>query len=114
MDSLKPDVIRALFDSRWDDAAGALVGPSLVTLDDVADELNVLKPPTGKRKPLSKKNVANFFKDIIRKRTANANWPPYIFAHGYTGAQVTGDGACFEFVRTPAGAVEPFPRFRAA
>lgn len=106
--SYKVEVIDAIFSARWDSASQS-IADSLVTLSDVSEGIrkyNAAHPEQSK--PISDRNPANFFKDIIRKR-ANHMWPARILALGYTGKQVTGRNACFRFVPLRDGQTEPFP-----
>jgi hypothetical protein len=59
---------------------------------------------------LSKRNLANFFKDFIRvKSSANRRWPKSVWDRGFTATQATGSGLCFRFVAASKGMREPFP-----
>jgi hypothetical protein len=108
--SYKTEVIVALFKKRWDESSRSVSDP-LVTLNEVSDairEYNAAHPE--RRKPVSDRNPANFFKDIIRHRApGNQMWPKWIFECGYTARQVTGENSCFEFAHIVPGQTEPFP-----
>lgn len=106
--SPKTSIIEALFNKRWQGVDKPLLDPR-VTLAQVSEAIEVSN--VGKKgKTLSTKNPANFFKDFIRiKKSANKNWPQSVFDRGYTARQITGGGACFEFVRLQPGQTEPFP-----
>jgi hypothetical protein len=108
--SYKVDVIDALFRKRWNEAARSLSDP-LVTLTEISDAIAAFNAAHPERiKPISTRNPANFFKDIVRHRgPGNQTWPKWIFGCGYTARQVTGENACFEFVPIQPGQVEPFP-----
>ena len=58
---------------------------------------------------LSTNNPANFLKDIIRKDSANSQWPATLVADGVTARQRYGNKKVFQFVQFPAGQTEPFP-----
>lgn len=109
MSSAKTDVIERLFERKWRAASASLSDP-VVTLAEVVDairEHNAAHP----EQPLSDRNPANFFKDFVRnKHRANENWPPSVWARGYTGWQRTGGNACFQFVPLAPGQTEPFSR----
>lgn len=108
--SYKVEVIEALFKKRWDEANRSLRDP-LVTLNEVSDairEYNASHP--NQTKPISDRNPANFFKDIVRHRVpGNKMWPEWIFELGFTARQVTGTNFCFEFIPTVLGQTEAFP-----
>jgi len=106
--SRKTRVIEALFSARWDPVTASL-GSSVVTLDEVADAIRANNAAHPKEW-LNEKNTANFFKDFVRrKKSSNENWPRSVLARGYTGRQITGAGACFEFVSLAPGQRFPFP-----
>lgn len=105
----KTSVIEDIFFSRWE-AAQRKLPDAIVTLDQIADAIEEYnKNNPQRKKPVSTKNPANFFKDIVR-RLANANkvWPASVFATGFTGSQLTGEGRCFEFIPIPPGTTQPF------
>lgn len=107
MASRKSAIIEDLFRSVFDASTQRLTR-SMVTLQDVSDAIE--RHNKGGATPLSTRNPANFFKDIVRKRkSANANWPKFVLQSGYTARQATGQGLCFEFVRMLPGQTEPFP-----
>lgn len=98
----KPPVVEYLFDQRWDPVTKKPTNP-LVTLADVSAAIQAVKAP------LSAKNPANFFKDIVRNtKSANASWPASVYARGYTGRQRTGGGLAFEFVPVKPGSAVAF------
>lgn len=106
MPSVKPPVIEHLFNQRWNAATKAVANP-VVTMAEVVNAIHAVNAATGGA--LSAKNPANFFKDIVRNtKSANANWPPSVFARGYTARQTTGKGQCFEFVPVKPGSRVPF------
>jgi hypothetical protein len=107
--SAKTRIIEHLFNARWDPDTGILSRP-LVTLLDVSEEIRADNAAHPGEPPLSDRNPANFFKDFIRnKRSANQNWPPSVLERGFTGRQVTGKNACFEFVPRVEDQVDAFP-----
>ncbi len=107
MATYKTDVILAIFDARWDNSSGTLSAP-IVTLSDVSQGIRNYNLTTGSSH--SDRNPANFFKDFVRKnKSANENWPNSVFSRGYTERQITGSGACFEFVPLISGQTIPFP-----
>jgi hypothetical protein len=99
----KSKVIEHLFEQRWNKATVSL-SSCAVTLEDVGRAIDSC------RVSLSKRNLANFFKDFIRvKRSANRRWPKSVWDRGFTATQTTGGGLCFRFVPAPTGMTEPFP-----
>lgn len=78
----------------------------MVTLADVQDQI---REAINRGARASDKNAANFLYDIIRNPNANEMWPRSVFEAGYTGRQLVGTGQCFEFVKLPQSATEPFP-----
>jgi hypothetical protein len=107
MPSEKTDIIEAIFDQRWIPASGELTN-AVVTLEDVREAIEQRKRTHGSA--LSARNVANFFKDLTRRRrSANSNWPSSVFHRGFTARQLTGGGLCFEFIRRASTQAEPFP-----
>lgn len=108
MRSNKSEIIEKLFDARWDPVTSTLAN-ALVTLEHVVDAIREHSASHPDRR-LSDRNPANFFKDFVRKKaSANKNWPASVLVRGYTGRQVTGDNACFEFVRLTEGETVAFP-----
>lgn len=99
-----------LFEKRWDESTRS-INASLVSLTEVSEAIASFNTKyRSQRNPISTRNPANFFKDIIRHRAAgNRVWPKSVFQLGYTGRQVTGANACFEFVPISQGQEEPFP-----
>jgi hypothetical protein len=111
--SLKSPVIESLFDERWDKSQQKLINPS-VTQMDIRRKIQELPKEEQSKPELSDRNIANFFKDFIRrKNTANANWPASIWERGYTARQVTGNNQSFEFIVKGSGQQLPFPSFAA-
>ncbi len=106
-DSKKTAVIRHLFFSRWSKETKSLENPK-ITLDNVKDAIETInKDATGGK--LSSSNLANFFKDFIRRATsANKNWPEELLQLQWTAEQRTGGNNCFEFVKYADGQTEPF------
>jgi len=102
-------IIEYIFDKRWDSKSGAVKG-DLVTLTDVAQAIRRFnRKNPSRRKPMSDRNPANFFKDFIRiTSSANRNWPKSVLTRGYTARQETGAGNSFRFVRLPPGHVSAF------
>src|SRR5205823_5443876 len=96
---------------RWDTAKNCFKSSSspVVTLKQLSvaiEQYNLQNPST---RPLSTRNPANFFKDLIRNRaSSNLNWPASLWNRGYTARQKTGGGNAFEFVKAPVGQAEPF------
>jgi hypothetical protein len=103
--SYKTDIIERIFFKRWDPAKKRL-SDTVVTLDDIQEEI---REATNRGVRASTKNLANFFYDIIRTTSANANWPTAVFDNGYIGRQLLGTGQCFEFVVAERNLLEPFP-----
>jgi hypothetical protein len=104
----KTAVIEQIFRARFTPETGELTNER-VTLADVAEAIEKYNTENPE-KTLSAKNPANFFKDFVRNReSADRNWPAYALTNGYTGRQLTGSGACFEFVRLPPGQTTAFP-----
>jgi hypothetical protein len=54
-------------------------------------------------------NPANFLKDIVRRHTANQQWPDVLKAERITARQRFGQKRVFEFVPYAEGYDEPFP-----
>jgi hypothetical protein len=109
MASRKTPVIEALFNARWNATTNSLSNP-LVTLQDVEAAIQTYNQTAQSGSQLSTGNLANFFKDFIRKKdSANGNWPTTVLHRGYTARQVTGANRCFEFVQLAAGQTVPFP-----
>jgi hypothetical protein len=109
--SQKPPIIESLFEERWDKTRKVLTDPS-VTQRDIRQKIQELPKNAQSEAELSDRNIANFFKDFIRrKKTANANWPASIWARGYTARQVTGNNQSFEFIPKTPGQKTPFPSF---
>lgn len=104
----KAHIIQMLFDERWDEPTRTLRDP-IITLTHVQDAIRATKDGNWNRPPLSDLNPANFMKDFTRNTaSANERWPSAVFERGYTAHQVTGENACFEFVRLPPGATTAF------
>lgn len=108
MGTPKTAVIEQIFRARYNEETGELDNER-VTLTDVVQAIERYNAANPAR-PLNTKNPANFFKDFVRNReSADRNWPPYVLKSGYTGRQLTGGGACFEFVRVSPGQTMAFP-----
>jgi hypothetical protein len=58
---------------------------------------------------LSTKNPANFFKDFIRKRSVNSNWPEIIWNDRFTAKQRYGKTRVFQFIKCSDDRTVPFP-----
>ena len=102
----KQYIIETLFFERWDEATQSLRARN-VTLKEVVSAIHASNKTLVRS--MSARNPANFYKDFIRNiGRANANFPPSVFAKGYRTRQLTGDGNCFEFIRTPPGQTTPF------
>lgn len=105
----KQEIFERIFVARWDAERGQLSN-ALVSLDDVAEAIREVNASRPNERPMSDRNPANFFKDFIRdKARSNRRWPQSIRAEGFTARQVTGGGACFEFVPFEPGQADPFP-----
>lgn len=105
--SYKPEIFLRLFQKRWNPETRQLAN-SVVHSNEIRQEHHDYRTRRGQ--PVEVTNVPAFMKDFLRKRRlANANWPPEIFAAGYTARQVTGGGRIFEFVPILPGQTEPFP-----
>jgi len=98
-ESEKPRVITYLYE-RY--KRGELPD-GLVMNDDVVAAISV----TGAR--LSKANPANFLKDIVRTKSANAYWPEMLKRDRITARQRYRAKRVFQFVKYPPGQTEPFP-----
>ncbi|ACB80015.1 hypothetical protein Mpop_1852 [Methylorubrum populi BJ001] len=59
------------------------------------------------RDVLSPRNVANFFKDLVRGERPERNWPPRLTAAQVDGRQLVGGGRSFEFVPFAPGQTLP-------
>ena len=101
MASKKTPVIEYLFFERFDEQTGEITDAE-VSLDDVVRAID----ETGV--DLSKRNPANFLKDIVRMPTRNQVFPESVVARGYTAQQHVGEGMCFQFVPLPEGQTEAF------
>lgn len=101
MASEKTKVIEHIFNERFDDEGRVLSNP-MVTMQDIRDAIDA----TGA--DLKKDNPANFFKDIVRSRRRNENFPDSVFRRGYTAQQAIGEERVFMFVPVPEDQVEPF------
>lgn len=78
--------------------------PSLVvTGQDIEDAIDA--GDTG----LSKRNTANFLKDIIRRKGASGLWPRELVRDRISARQVFGDKRVFEFVDFDPDVDEAFP-----
>lgn len=73
--------------------------------DDVVNAIHACKANLGTGNP------ANFLKDIIRKNTANNNWPDIAAKAGFFGRQRYGDKRVFQFVPYAPGQTEPYPDY---
>lgn len=71
--------------------------------DDIVDAIRATKVR------LSTNNPANFLKDIVRKPTANSNWPTALCESRITARQLYGNKKVFEFISYEAGQTVPFP-----
>jgi hypothetical protein len=100
--SQKPVVIEWIYRSLADPVTGQLTR-AVVTSDDIL--AGIAATGVG----LSRKNPANFIKDVIRGHGASGMWPDYLKHLRIGGRQVTGDGNVFEFVPYEYDQTEPFP-----
>lgn len=103
MASQKTPVIEKIFFDRWDPQARELSN-AVVSMADIAEAIREVEAS------LSTDNLANFFKDIVRSRRRNDQFPTTVFEAGYTAQQAAGKGdkAVFEFVPATEGATSPF------
>ncbi len=99
MPSDKTPVIEHLYNEY---IAGRIAN-GIVMNDDIVRAINA----TGSK--LSKSNPANFLKDIIRKESANGNWPDALKKAGVTARQRYREKRVFQFVNYAPGQTEPFP-----
>lgn len=92
MASKKTEIIRYLFEKRFDHETGVVSDP-VVTFEDIAAAIGELGST------LSTANLANFWKDLTRNDLANA-WPEEVRLAGYWGQDAIGFGerASFRFV----------------
>lgn len=104
--SKKPDVIERIYDSLVDPVTGQLTRRQ-VTMADVDQALDWCEANLGLTR--TNRNVANFFKDLIRGEGANGMWPSKLKALRITARQSTGDGNSFEFLDYEPLQTEPFP-----
>ena len=107
----KKRIIRSLFAFRWlRKREGADFSP-IVTLDDVQQAITRAQERWKNNgvTPLSKRNPANFFKDIVRRESTYRNaWPWSAIKRGFIGIQAKGrsrpketpkgESPCFKFV----------------
>lgn len=111
MASKKTAVIEHLFyETKGYTPQGGLVDP-VVTLDEVVaaiEATNEALLAEGKN-PLSRRNPANFWKDLTRNNL-RGNFPQRVVADGYAASDAIGDseGACFRFFEIPEGVEDPF------
>lgn len=104
--SKKPQVVERIYDSLVDPVTGQLTRRQ-VTMEDVDQALDWCTINLGLAR--TNRNVANFFKDIIRGKGANGMWPQKLKHLRITARQSTGDGNCFEFLDYEPSQTEPFP-----
>ncbi len=104
--SEKPVVIERIYETLWDPASSRL-SRTVVNNNDVDAAIDWANTNRGTK--LSRKNPANFIKDVIRGAGANGMWPPSLKAARVTAKQTTGDGNVFEFVPYGPGQTDPFP-----
>lgn len=76
---------------------------SVVTNDDIANAIDALEAD------LSKRNPANFLKDIIRNRNANDNWPSFLKEKRITARQRYGQKRVLQFHPYSEEQNVPFP-----
>lgn len=106
--SKKTKVIEILFERFWPSGTPRPVGRMIVDNDMVVEAIAARNKREG-GKELSRKNPANFLKDLIRKRTCNSNWPDKLKGQKITARQVYGKKQVFEFIDYGADDKEPFP-----
>jgi hypothetical protein len=75
----------------------------IVRSDDVIAAIDAIESD------LSKSNPANFLKDIIRKTSANQNWPDLLKQHRITARQRYGERRVMQFVPYRNDQTVPFP-----
>lgn len=75
----------------------------IILSDHVVDAIDAT------RADLSKRNPANFLKDVIRNNRANAVWPEALKAKRITARQRYGEKRVFQFIPYRDDQVEPFP-----
>lgn len=75
----------------------------LVKSSDIIAAINATKSN------LSKRNPANFLKDIVRTPSANNNWPDTLTSARITARQRYGEERVFQFRPFMPGQTEPFP-----
>lgn len=97
MASKKTAVIEWLFRRKYDPGTGTVSSP-VVAFEEIDEGIRALGVD------LSTANPANFWKDLVRHNTLSKNWPVFVFAAGYYGADAIGEGesASFKFVPIPA------------
>jgi hypothetical protein len=116
--SSKTPVIERLFFTHYDESGGQepRYDPATGTIPEhlrLVYTHEVLKAADELRVTID--NEYAFFKDLLRLRTRNANWPSRLKELRWTAVQVTGTehaGAplrCFKFLPYADGQTEPFP-----
>lgn len=74
----------------------------VVTNDDIVEAIDAIGST------LSKRNPANFLKDLIRKRSVNDNWPQSLKDKRVTARQRYGGKRVMQFYKYPQTQSEPF------
>ena len=102
MPSKKTPIIEHVFNQRFD-PVGLAVTPHVVTFDDID------RATTETGSSLSRGNLANFWKDLVRGNPT-PHGPASVLAAGYTGEDAIGvqEHACFWFVPFPEGQTTAF------
>lgn len=110
--SKKTAIIESIFNTRYDAVAQSLPEDQrVVTMTQVKHAIAAYNTPLPEADHLSDRNVANFFKDIKRSYNGfDRHWPQSVFARGYTGRQLTGEGSSFEFVERKPSQEKPSAR----
>jgi hypothetical protein len=101
--SAKPAVIEYLYE-KW--RQGDFVD-NVIRRKDIRSALEA----TGST--LSDGNIANFLKDLIRKKTIVENWPSQLSESRVSARQRYGDTRVFEFFEHPEEWESPFPDWHA-
>ena len=109
--SKKTEAIEILFARFWPEGQKEPIArPMIATNADVVEAIVARNARnSGKGKPLSPNNPANFLKDLIRKPTCNTNWPLRLRSMRITARQRYGEGQVLEFVDYRTDDEVPFP-----
>lgn len=93
----KAPVLRELWRRKRDEADRVVTGADIEAAIDAS------------KVKISKRNTANFLKDIVRRKGASALWPSDLVAERITARQVYGNKRVFEFVPFDDDIDEAFP-----